>query len=89
MSRIRRFHAEVDEPSDSRIADLQPIDARGLREGGDRGEVRGFQPVIADRLLGTGVVAVFIPVSRVVLGHPVDEGRRHVAPCEVSRGVSC
>ncbi|MFE1464673.1 hypothetical protein ACFW6M_26675 [Streptomyces nigra] len=66
MSRSGRFHAEVDEPSDSGIADLQPIDVRGLREGGDGGEVRGLnRPMIADRLLGTGVVAVFMAGSDV------------------------
>lgn len=63
--------------------------SRGLRKAGDRREVRGFdRPVVTDRLLGTGVVAVFITVCRVVLGDPVDEGRRHVAPREVRRGIS-
>ncbi|MFE7842879.1 hypothetical protein ACFU53_44500 [Streptomyces sp. NPDC057474] len=89
MSPIRRLHAEVDETGDCGLADLQPIDARGLREGGDRREVRGFdRPMVTDRLLGTSVVAVFVTVGGVVLGDPVDEGRRHVAPCAVKRGAS-
>ncbi|MFF9247952.1 hypothetical protein [Streptomyces globisporus] len=76
----RWLQTEVDEASDLRLADLQLVDARSLREGGDCREVSLLdRPVVTDRVLGTGVVTALVTVVWVVLGDPVDK-LRHAAP---------
>ncbi|MFH8692164.1 hypothetical protein ACH4EC_35525 [Streptomyces anulatus] len=76
----RWLQAEVGEASDLWLADLQLVNARRFREGGDCRQVGLLnRPVITDRVLGTGVVTALVKVGGVVLGDPVDE-RRHAAP---------
>lgn len=83
----RRFDTEVCERGNLRFAYGQVNNAGVHGEGGDRLEIGGFDvTVVADGILRTGVAAMTVAVSGVVLGDAVHEGQHGPHSSAQSRG---
>lgn len=76
----RRLYAEVCQGRDLRFPYDQVIDAGVPGEGRDRLKVGRLDlTVVAEDVLGAGVVTVFVAVGGVVLGDAVDVGELHLS----------
>ncbi|MFJ5264212.1 hypothetical protein ACIQAC_27490 [Streptomyces sp. NPDC088387] len=76
----RSLNAEVSKRRDLRLADRQMVDAGVRGERLDRLKIGRLDlAVIADAVLGAGVVPVIVTVGGVVLADAIDLGELHIA----------